>query len=68
MVLIVAAWNYPLLIVVNSLVPALLSGNAVLLKHGDGNPRVIHDLKCHLRLRTLLTMGPGRKPAAEKQQ
>ncbi|HWB06188.1 MAG TPA: aldehyde dehydrogenase family protein [Verrucomicrobiales bacterium] len=32
-VLIVAAWNYPLLIVVNSLVPALLSGNAVLLKH-----------------------------------
>jgi acyl-CoA reductase-like NAD-dependent aldehyde dehydrogenase len=32
-VLVIAAWNYPLLIVVNSLVPALLAGNAVLLKH-----------------------------------
>ncbi|MCX6927817.1 MAG: aldehyde dehydrogenase family protein [Verrucomicrobia bacterium] len=32
-VLTVAAWNYPLLIVVNSLVPALLAGNAVVLKH-----------------------------------
>ena len=32
-VLIIAAWNYPLLIVGNSLIPALLAGNAVLLKH-----------------------------------
>ncbi len=32
-VLVVAAWNYPYLIAVNSVVPALLAGNAVLLKH-----------------------------------
>lgn len=32
-VLIIAAWNYPLLIVGNTLIPALLAGNAVLLKH-----------------------------------
>jgi len=29
----VAAWNYPYLIAVNSVVPALMAGNAVLLKH-----------------------------------
>ena len=32
-VLIIGAWNYPLLVTVNSLIPALLSGNTVLLKH-----------------------------------
>lgn len=32
-VLVVAAWNYPYLIAVNSVVPALAAGNAVLLKH-----------------------------------
>jgi len=32
-VLTIAAWNYPLLIPGNSLIPALLAGNAVLLKH-----------------------------------
>jgi acyl-CoA reductase-like NAD-dependent aldehyde dehydrogenase len=32
-VLVVAAWNYPYLISVNSVVPALAAGNAVLLKH-----------------------------------
>ncbi len=32
-VLDIAAWNYPLLIAVNVVVPALLSGNVVLLKH-----------------------------------
>lgn len=32
-VLLVAAWNYPYLVVVNALVPALLAGNAVVLKH-----------------------------------
>ncbi|MBV8221814.1 MAG: aldehyde dehydrogenase family protein, partial [Candidatus Eremiobacteraeota bacterium] len=31
-VLAIAAWNYPYLIAVNSVVPALLAGNAVLLK------------------------------------
>lgn len=32
-VLVVAAWNYPYLIAVNSVVPALAAGNAVILKH-----------------------------------
>ncbi|KAI9099367.1 Aldehyde/histidinol dehydrogenase [Phlyctochytrium arcticum] len=31
--LVIAAWNYPYLIAVNSVVPALVAGNAVLLKH-----------------------------------
>ncbi len=37
-VLDVAAWNYPLLIAVNVVVPALLAGNAVLLKHSAKTP------------------------------
>jgi acyl-CoA reductase-like NAD-dependent aldehyde dehydrogenase len=37
-VLAVAAWNYPLLIAVNSVVPALLAGNAVVLKHSGQTP------------------------------
>ncbi|KAJ3098666.1 hypothetical protein HDU96_010989, partial [Phlyctochytrium bullatum] len=32
-VLLIAAWNYPYLIAVNGLVPALVAGNAVLIKH-----------------------------------
>jgi acyl-CoA reductase-like NAD-dependent aldehyde dehydrogenase len=32
-VLVIAPWNYPYLTAVNSIVPALLAGNAVLLKH-----------------------------------
>jgi len=32
-VLVVAPWNYPYLCVVNSVVPALLAGNTVVLKH-----------------------------------
>lgn len=34
-VFVVAAWNYPYLISVNSVVPALAAGNAVLLKHSS---------------------------------
>jgi acyl-CoA reductase-like NAD-dependent aldehyde dehydrogenase len=34
----VAAWNYPLLIAVNSVVPALMAGNVVLLKHSAQTP------------------------------
>ncbi|HWW31947.1 MAG TPA: aldehyde dehydrogenase family protein [Steroidobacteraceae bacterium] len=34
----VAAWNYPYLIAVNSVVPALVAGNAVLLKHSAQTP------------------------------
>lgn len=37
-VLDIAAWNYPLLIAVNAVVPALLAGNAVLLKHARLTP------------------------------
>ena len=32
-VLVIAPWNYPYLTAVNSIVPALMAGNAVLLKH-----------------------------------
>jgi acyl-CoA reductase-like NAD-dependent aldehyde dehydrogenase len=37
-VLDIAAWNYPLLIAVNVVVPALAAGNAVLLKHSAKTP------------------------------
>jgi len=34
-VLIVAPWNYPYLTAINTLVPALIAGNAVILKHAS---------------------------------
>jgi acyl-CoA reductase-like NAD-dependent aldehyde dehydrogenase len=34
----VAAWNYPYLIAVNSIIPALMAGNAVILKHSAQTP------------------------------
>jgi acyl-CoA reductase-like NAD-dependent aldehyde dehydrogenase len=34
----IAAWNYPLLTAVNAVAPALLAGNAVLLKHSTKTP------------------------------
>ncbi len=37
-VLTIAAWNYPFLIAVNSVVPAILAGNAVILKHSAQTP------------------------------
>jgi acyl-CoA reductase-like NAD-dependent aldehyde dehydrogenase len=37
-VLDIPAWNYPLLIAVNVIVPALLSGNAVMIKHARLTP------------------------------
>jgi acyl-CoA reductase-like NAD-dependent aldehyde dehydrogenase len=37
-VLDIAAWNYPLLIAVNVVVPAVLAGNAVLVKHAARTP------------------------------
>jgi len=33
LVLVIAPWNYPYLTAVNSIVPALIAGNAVILKH-----------------------------------
>ena len=35
----VAAWNYPYLIAVNSVLPAIMAGNAVVLKHSAQTPR-----------------------------
>lgn len=37
-VLDIAAWNYPLLVPVNVIVPALLAGNTVVLKHSERTP------------------------------
>jgi len=39
-VFVVPAWNYPFLIAVNSIVPALLAGNAVILRHSAQTPLV----------------------------
>jgi acyl-CoA reductase-like NAD-dependent aldehyde dehydrogenase len=38
LVFTVAAWNYPYLIAVNSVVPAIMAGNAVVLKHSAQTP------------------------------
>ena len=35
LVLVIAPWNYPYLTAVNTIVPALLAGNSVLLKHAS---------------------------------
>ena len=40
-VLVIFAWNYPYLILVNSLVPALLAGNAVILKPSPQTPTIV---------------------------
>ncbi|MEE8534487.1 MAG: aldehyde dehydrogenase family protein, partial [Kiloniellales bacterium] len=37
-VLVVAPWNFPYLTAVNSVVPAILAGNAVILKHSAQTP------------------------------
>src|SRR6201992_76702 len=37
-VLAIAAWNYPYLIAVNSVIPAIMAGNAVVLKHSAQTP------------------------------
>ncbi len=37
-VVTIAAWNYPYLIAVNSVVPAIMAGNAVILKHSAQTP------------------------------
>lgn len=39
-IFVVPAWNYPYLIAVNSIVPGLLAGNAVVLKHSAQTPLV----------------------------
>lgn len=37
-VLVVAPWNYPFLTAINTIVPALIAGNAVVLKHSSQTP------------------------------
>lgn len=37
-VLVIAPWNFPLLTAINTIVPAILSGNAVVLKHSERTP------------------------------
>jgi acyl-CoA reductase-like NAD-dependent aldehyde dehydrogenase len=37
-VVIIAPWNYPLLTAVNAVIPALIAGNAVILKHSPQTP------------------------------
>ncbi|KAH8658037.1 Aldehyde/histidinol dehydrogenase [Xylariales sp. PMI_506] len=44
-VLIISAWNFPWLITVNTLVPALLAGNSVILKPSPQTPLVADRLK-----------------------
>jgi acyl-CoA reductase-like NAD-dependent aldehyde dehydrogenase len=39
-VLVIAPWNYPYLTAINTIVPALIAGNAVLLKHATQTLRV----------------------------
>jgi acyl-CoA reductase-like NAD-dependent aldehyde dehydrogenase len=45
----VAAWNYPYLIAVNSVVPALMAGNAVILKHSAQTPLCAERFEACLR-------------------
>jgi len=39
-VLVLAPWNYPYLTSVNVVIPALMSGNSVIIKHSDQTPLV----------------------------
>lgn len=39
-VLVVAPWNYPYMTAINTVAPALISGNAVMLKHASQTPLV----------------------------
>jgi acyl-CoA reductase-like NAD-dependent aldehyde dehydrogenase len=43
-VLTIAPWNYPLLTAVNSIIPALAAGNAVILKHSEQTPLCAEEL------------------------
>ncbi|KIW90803.1 uncharacterized protein Z519_08586 [Cladophialophora bantiana CBS 173.52] len=43
-VLVIFAWNYPYLILVNSLIPALLAGCAVILKPSPQTPTIVEHI------------------------
>ena len=55
-VFIIAPWNYPYLTAINSLVPALMAGNSVLLKHSSQTPLVAERL-CQLLTQAGLPKG-----------
>ena len=57
-VLDIPAWNYPLLIAVNVVIPALLAGNAVLIKHARLTP-LCGDAFVDAFRKTSLPRGPG---------
>lgn len=40
LVFVIAPWNYPYMTAINTVVPALIAGNAVLLKHASQTPLV----------------------------
>lgn len=42
--LVIFAWNYPWLLLVNSLIPALLAGNAVILKPSPQTPTIVEQI------------------------
>jgi len=44
-VLVLSPWNYPYLTAVNAVVPAILSGNAVIMKHSDQTPLAAEHFK-----------------------
>jgi len=39
-IFVISAWNYPLLITINSVIPSLIAGNTVLLKHSSMTPKI----------------------------
>ncbi|KAK0746743.1 Aldehyde/histidinol dehydrogenase [Schizothecium vesticola] len=43
-VLIIFAWNYPYLILINALIPALLAGNTVILKPSPQTPTIVEQM------------------------
>ena len=43
-VLVIFAWNYPYLILVNSLIPALLAGNSLILKPAPQTPTIVEHM------------------------
>ena len=38
LVLVIAPWNYPFLTAINTIVPGLIAGNAIVLKHASQTP------------------------------
>ncbi|KAK5998546.1 Succinate-semialdehyde dehydrogenase [Cladobotryum mycophilum] len=43
-VLVIFAWNYPYLILINSLIPAILAGNTVILKPSPQTPTIVEQV------------------------